>query len=150
VASLHPELLYFLDRGGYGPGARILICVVGSPRWCLLLLGCEIVDAGAAAPEGRLCVSDEQPCSCGDYFSSTMCMVKSGRRGILMLVVLRQWRNHERIMEVKFDGDERSMDSLYGANVFLERKPSASAPAAVMPAGIVTFLRASLCYFPIP
>jgi hypothetical protein len=31
---------------------------------------------------------------------------------------------------------------------FFGRKPSASAPAAAMPAGIVTLLGASLCYLP--
>jgi hypothetical protein len=73
-------------------------------------------------------------------------MVKNGQRGILMLVVLRQWRHPERVMEVRFDGIERSMGPWYGAEVFFGRKPSASAPAAAMPVGIVTLLGASLCY----
>jgi hypothetical protein len=72
--------------------------------------------------------------------------VRSGRRGALVLVVLRQWRHPDRAMEVRFDNSRRFRGSMVWHIGFFRRKPNALAPAAPMPVGVVTLLGASLCY----
>jgi hypothetical protein len=68
---------------------------------------------------------------------------RSGQRGILGLVVFRQWRLPDHALEVRFGVGGRTTVLRCGGGDF-GRKSSALAPAATTPVGVVTLLGALL------
>jgi hypothetical protein len=69
----------------------------------VLLLGCEISDAGAAALEGGLHghLDDKRHCGGDGSFLQAMRVARGWRRGFLVLAALRHGQRPDRVLEAR-------------------------------------------------